>query len=296
MPCADDDARCDCGGRWSSRPVGTAEALDVLPRLDLAMASTDVSAVRIDQAALYADVQETGTALRAPAGHISLRVDPYLLPGGSTMATRPDGQRALLLGTGRDRPPRHRVGIRADASAAILDDLPGATAAVRGVVGDPRIPWQEADQIAQLDTLVRGGSFERRRALGEVYPEQAASVDLRCLPEILLHLCGIGLPLSVAVVGEGIAHLTTGRIALVEERVPGQVETVLDNAMVGIGTDRLREMLLVVSHGPCGPTPSLELYDPRGEVVLVLTQIGAVGAARHSAWADMAHSLPPARG
>ncbi|WP_029150066.1 hypothetical protein [Microbacterium indicum] len=295
-----------CAGDVRIVDLPARDVLRLLPMLDTALAVTGGPGAVVAQSGPYAEPSAQGTALAVDPYAVVLRVAPDRL--SPYVFARPDGECVLQLRT-RGGHVAHRVRGMSDADRLILAGLArtdgGDPVCMPDGAGDPfpDVPglvdpapaaWQEGDQLAQLDAILADGGVLRWNQIADCPEVAVRSADAGVLPALFEHLCATELPLGAAVFGEAAAQLASGRVHLVTSSGEGRLAVVLGQSTLDVDLHAVHECLLVRSHGPHGLTSALELYDPDGRAIVLLTQFGIVGEATHGAWEDLTASLPVA--
>jgi putative hemin transport protein len=294
------DDRCDRAGGCAGdghpcpREVPVPEALAVLPLLEYALAVTGSPGAVIAQTGCFAEPAESGGPFRPPRDLIALRLRPDRLR--AIVTERGRGERVLQLVSWAGE-VSHRVRALSDTDHLVLDGLSRPSARRPEAAADPgpprvTMPWNEADQLAQIDAVLSDGGLTRRRGLASHYQGEVSAVEPGVLPVLLDHLCSTRLPVGAAVFADAMAQLAEGEVQLVSSSEQGRMGTVIGQSTLDVDLTKVHELLLVRSHGPHGLTSALEIHDERGRMTAMLTQFGIVEAEVHAAWEDVAASLP----
>lgn len=230
-------------------------------------------------------------------GQITLRLRPENLH--ANVLARSDGEdRELMVEfSAFDGHPVHLVRVASEFDALVMDGL--ARSAGEGLTQERKslpqvfIPWEEGDQLGQIDAILDDGGETRRELLPHCYTgPHPRAVNQWILPSVFEHLCTTGLSLSVVVFAEGVAQAVTGFVHVTSTDASGRMSVGLGCASLDVELALVHEALLVRSHGPLGLTSAIELYDDRHHVLALLTQLGSVSPDVHRAWELLAESLP----
>ncbi|KPI06670.1 hypothetical protein OK074_4109 [Actinobacteria bacterium OK074] len=249
---------------------------------------------RIDQAGSYAVPTLRGDAFAVRPGSIALRVDGAGIPSavvardGGAVAVRlldPAG-RTVHEGRLLSEGDRLLLGLVRTVDAGAW--FTGPSAAVPEVP-----PWQNGDQLAQLDAVLADGGASRRAAFHD-YRGEHRPIDVDVVASVLDHVWSVGLPIGVAVFAPSAMQACAGRVHVTDRTVRGRLFAAIADSSVEIDLAAVRSCHLVRSTATHGPTSALELDDGEGRCVAVVTQFGVVGEDVHAAWEDLAESLPGA--
>ncbi len=300
-------SQCDCcamrGESRSCDPQLVTTEIDVGMALvgcaafECAFAITGSVGVVLAQSGPYAPVSEPGEAFPMAPGQITLRLRPENLH--ANVLARSDGEdRELMVEfSAFDGHPVHLVRVASEFDALVMDGL--ARSAGEGLTQERKslpqvfIPWEEGDQLGQIDAILDDGGETRRELLPHCYTgPHPRAVNQWILPSVFEHLCTTGLSLSVVVFAEGVAQAVTGFVHVTSTDASGRMSVGLGCASLDVELALVHEALLVRSHGPLGLTSAIELYDDRHHVLALLTQLGSVSPDVHRAWELLAESLP----
>ncbi|MER5769148.1 hypothetical protein [Streptomyces sp. NPDC001985] len=289
-----------CGGRGSSMRLIDARMPELTRCLTLfqyVQAVTGGRVALIDQAGSYAVPSLRGEAFALQPGSIALRVDGGAV--ASAVVVRDEDAGAVVLHLfDADGRTVHQGRLLSEGDrllmglAGTVDALaPAPAAAPSALPGSPA--WESGDQLAQLDEILVDGGAARRRAFGRYRGEHRA-IDAGVVPEVLEHVCSVGLPIGVAVFAPGAMQACGGRVHVTDQTIGGQVFAAIAESSVQIHLPGVRACHLVRSTAAHGPTSAIELDDEDGRCVAVITQFGIVGEQVHTAWEHLAASLPDA--
>ena len=292
------------GSRCGDQQLVTTEidvgmALVGCAAFECAFAVTGSIGVVLAQSGPYAPVSTPGEAFPMAPGQITLRVRPENLH--ASVIARSDGERRELMVelSAFGGHPVHLVRVASEFDTLVMDGL--ARSAGEGLTENKQslpqvfIPWEEGDQLGQIDAILDDGGEIRRELLPQYYAgPHPRWINERVLPAVFEHLCTTGLPLSVVVFAEGVAQAVTGFVHVANTDARGRMSVGLGCASLDLELTLVHEALLVRSHGPLGLTSAIELYDDRHHVLALLTQLGSVSPEVHRAWELLAESLPDA--
>lgn len=250
---------------------------------------------RIDQAGSYAVPSRCGEAFAVRPGTIALRIDDG--GGGvvSAVVVRDEGTGTVALHLfDADGRTAHQGRLLSEADR-LLVGLARPAGAGPPVAGPSSAPgpadWEDGDQLAQFDAVIRDGGVARRRAFDRYRGEHRA-IDAGVLPAVLDQVCSTGLPIGVAVFAPAAMQACGGRVHVTDRTVGGQLFAVIAQSTVEIELARVRACHLVRSAGAHGLTSAIELDDEDGRCVAAITQFGIVGERVHTEWEHLAESLP----
>ncbi|MES5818454.1 hypothetical protein [Streptomyces sp. RG80] len=250
---------------------------------------------RIDQAGSYAVPSVRGDAFAVRPGEIALRLDGAGVDSAVVVRDQGTGEVALHL-LDADGRTAHQGRLLSDGDRLLAGLARTVGAGTRGVgpAAPPEVPmWQNGDQLAQLDAVLADGGAARRAAFDR-YRGEHREIDARVVPEVLDHVCSVGLPVGVAVFAPSAMQACAGRVHVTDRTADGRVFAAIDQSSVEIDLAAVRACRLVRATAAHGPTSALELDDADGRCVAVLTQFGIVGEPVHAAWEHLAASLPDA--
>lgn len=275
--------------------LAVADALSAMSLLGHAFAVTGSAAAVLAQSGSYAPPSEPGQAFTAPDGRISVRLRPERLR--ADVIEREDGSERLIELRSADGRTEHRVRVLSDIDALVVEGLARTRGTWPSRMATPRVqrvfvPWEEGDQLAQIDAVLADGGTVRRTRL--VSCLGARRIETGVLPALFEHLCTTQLPLSVLVFAGGLAQGAAGTVHIASTSENGRMSVVLGAANLDIELALVREALIVRTHGPLGPTSAIELCDDRRQVLAMLVQLGAIAPDVHRAWERLAASLPAA--
>lgn len=329
QPPAGDGQPCRCGAGPGSCPMqghrrkavdGPAQALhaDVdeaarcLELFERAVSVTGTAAATIQQIGPYHRVSFTGEAFAVAEGATTLRLEREAVTSlvrvkpmpGSGARPHPPGLH-LLDATGAVVHHCHpltafdQLLLDGLARSGTEDDCEGdgghsieraATPLTsRGDRAQATLPWDEGDQLAQIDAILHDGGVRRRQLFNELYPYPHAHADPTVLAAVLTHLADLGCPLTLGVFSDGAFQAAGGPIRTVREH-HHRLHLAMPSASIELDLSHIRECFLVRSHGPLGPTWGIELYDGVGCVGL-LTQVGIVEPVAHEQWERVVGSV-----
>ncbi|NYD67255.1 hypothetical protein [Agromyces atrinae] len=281
------------GRRISGRADDVAACLSLL---ECAVAVTSNGAAIISEAGPYVIPSFTGGALPYRESHINVRMHAPGLSVAIAADADPDaGRPAALHLFDAAGASTHRAYATSTGDALVIDGI----ARDGGLLpSSPRIDaepvsatrWETGDQLAHLDSIVVD-SVDRRRRLALVDPSVARRIDPGVVPLVLSHLCTVGLVVTFGVPTTTLVQLHRSRLTAVEHHA-GTVSMSAGSCTVTYDRASAVECWAVRSHGVHGPTTSLELYDASWRCILVVTQLGIIGEAAHSAWEHLTDSLP----
>lgn len=286
------DAHCGSVRRVDPR---TPDFVRCLTLFQYVHAVTGGPVARIEQAGEYAVPGLRGEAFAVRPGSITLRVDGDGIASAGVVRDEAGGTVSLLLhDTGGRIAHRGQLLSEGDRLLAGLTPVadPGPPGGPPPAADSP--PWEDGDQLAQLDAILVDGGLARRRAFDR-YRGEHRPVDPAVLPAVLDHLCSAGLPVGVAVFARSAAlQACAGRIQVTDRTIGGRLFAAIEESAVEIDLPGVRACRLVRSRAAHGPTSALELDDADGRCVAVLTQFGPVGQRVHEEWEQLTASLPDA--
>ncbi|ALJ19598.1 hypothetical protein [Microbacterium sp. No. 7] len=240
---------------------------------------------------------EVPTAPRGPfrvsRGRVSMRIDldavtdAFLVESVDHAGTLPE-----LQLHGPDGQPAHRChalrgddGLVLEGLSRVVDAPPtplraGLDECLRAKEPCPDDP---IDQLERIDSLLTRRSGHLAIAHRHIRPD--------VLPAVLEHVRAIGLPLGVAVLSSAALHPVQDVVDDVT-RARGVTVVTMRDTVFEIALSAVRHCILVRLSGTHGNTSMLELYDADDSCVALISQFGIVGAEVHTAWEEIADSLP----
>ncbi|GGZ03610.1 hypothetical protein GCM10010365_23110 [Streptomyces poonensis] len=287
-----------CGRRNSAvRLIDTRmpELARCLTLFRYVQAVTGGPVAHIDQAGSYAVPSLRGDAFAVQPGSIALRIDPDGVASAVVEHDKgTDSVTLRLLDADGRTVHQGRLLSEGDRLLAGLVGTVDAGAPAAGPSAAPEVPaWENGDQLAQLDAILTDGGAARRRASGR-YRGTHRAIDVSVVPAVLDHVCSVGLPIGVAVFAPAAMQACSGRLHVTDQTIDGRVFAAFADGSVEIDLAGVRACHLVRSTAAHGPTSAIELDDADGRCVAVITQFGIVGEDVHTAWEDLATSLPDA--
>ncbi|AXG81989.1 hypothetical protein [Streptomyces paludis] len=287
-----------CGRRHSSTRLidpRMPELARCLTLFQYVQAVTGGPVARIDQAGNYAFPSLRGDAFAVHPGSIALRLDSGGVASAVVARDESSGTVALHLYDAAGRTVHQgRLLSEGDRLLAGLAGTVDAGAPAAGPAAAPEVPaWENGDQLAQLDTVLVDGGIARRAAFDRYRGEHRA-IDAGVVPDVLDHVCSVGLPIGVAVFAPAAMQACGGRVHVTDRTIGGRVFAAVAESSVEIDLKGVRACHLVRSPAAHGPTSAIELDDEDGRCVAVITQFGMVGEEVHAAWEHLAASLPDA--
>lgn len=249
---------------------------------------------RIDQAGSYAVPSLRGDAFAVQPGSIALRLDAEGVDSAVVVRDEGTGSVALHL-FDTDGRTAHQGRLLSDGDRLLAGLTPtvhaGSTAAAPPSAPLAVPAWENGDQLAQLDAVLADGGAARRAAFDR-YRGEHREIEAGVVSAVLDHVCSVGLPVGVAVFGPSALQACGGPVHVTDRTVGGRVFAAIADSSVEIDLAAVRACHLVRSTAAHGPTSALELDDEDGRCVAVITQFGIVGERVHTAWEDLAASLP----
>ncbi|MFE0673199.1 hypothetical protein [Streptomyces sp. NPDC058867] len=247
----------------------------------------------LDQAGGYAPPSLRGEAFAVRPGAITLRLDPEGIASALVIRDGRTGSATLHLLDTEGR-TAHQGRLLSDGDRLLADLIrtvtPGSTPAAHRAAPDLP-PWQDGDQLAQLDEILTDGGAARRARFAH-YGGDHRPVDPEAVPAVLEHACSVGLPLGVAVFAPSALQASAGHVHITDRTTGGRVFAAIGDSTLELDLTRVAACHLVRSTATHGPTTSLELDDAQGHCAALLTQFGPVGEETHRAWESLTTSLP----
>lgn len=289
------------GGGGSVRLIDARmpELARCLTLFQYVQAVTGGPVARIDQAGSYAEPTLLGEAFAVRPGAIALRIDAAGIDTAVVARDDDTGSVALRLLDAGGRTV-HQGRLLSEGDRLLAGLAPTVHAGARPAAQAPPPPpspevppWQDGDQLVQLDAVLADGGVSRRSSFHR-YGGAHRPVEVDVIASVLDHVCSIGLPIGVGVFAPATLQSCAGRVHVTDRTVGGRVFAALADSSVEIDLAAVRACHLVRSTAAHGPTSALELDDGDGRCVAVITQFGMVGEDVHEAWEDLAASLPDA--
>ncbi|MFT3944297.1 MAG: hypothetical protein QM705_10820 [Ancrocorticia sp.] len=297
--CAMHGARC-VDPQLVTTGIDMGMALVGCASFECVFAVTGSVGVVLAQTGPYTTLSEPGEAFPLLPGQITVRLRPESLHASILERTDGDFRELMVEFSAFGGHPVHLVRVASDFDNLIMDGL--LRSASEGLTQERKslpqvfIPWEEGDQLGQIDAILDDGGETRRELLPHYYGgPRPRWINQRVLPAVFEHLCTTALPLSVVVFAEGVAQAVTGFVHVASADANGRMSIGLGSASLDLELSLVHEALLVQSHGPLGLTSAIELYDDRHHVLALLTQIGSVSPEVHRSWELLAESLPDAQ-
>ncbi|MFJ2814933.1 hypothetical protein [Streptomyces sp. NPDC087294] len=248
----------------------------------------------IDQAGSYAPPTLRGEAFTVHPGEITLRVDGAGIDAAVVTRDAEDTVAIHLLDHQGRTIHRGRLLSEGDRLLAGLTDTIEAGTTPTAPPAPPAVPpWENGDQLTQLDAILTDGGLARRAEFHN-YRAEHREIALDVVPAVLDHVCSVGLPIGVGVFAPSVMQASYGPVHVTDRTLGGRVFAALAHSSVEFDLTAVHACHLVRSTAAHGPTSALELDDEEGRCVAVITQFGMVGADVHGAWEDLASSLPDA--
>ncbi|MET8981373.1 hypothetical protein ABZX85_37830 [Streptomyces sp. NPDC004539] len=255
-------------------------------------AVTEGPVARIDQAGCYSVPTLRGEAFSVRPGGVALRLDGEAVDSAVLVQDESGGGAVelRLLDQGGRTVHRGRLLSEGDRLLAGLVEGVGSAAGVSN--GLPEVPgWEDGDQLAQFDAVLRDGGVERRVGFPR-YRGECREVDAGVVPAVFDHLCSVELPIGIGVFAPGVMQACAGPVHVTDVTSGGRLFAAVGQGSVEFDLTGVHTCRLVRSSAAHGPTSALELDDREGRCVAVITQFGIVGEAVHEAWEHLAASLP----
>lgn len=145
------------------------------------------------------------------------------------------------------------------------------------------------DQIDLVDAHLIDSGSARLRTLTAHEGDGARRVAPRALEQLLDGLAELGLRPTVGVTS-GLLQSHTGPIEAVGHAGP-TLRVRSGAAVLAVGASAQQRTWVTTAHGPHGPTSALELFDPEGRALVLLTLMGRHPVAAHRAWQELVAAL-----
>ncbi|MFT4125292.1 MAG: heme transporter [Gordonia sp. (in: high G+C Gram-positive bacteria)] len=269
----------------------------MLPALGQAVGVTAAGPVVMNAVGSYDAPALPGGPIRCEVGRISLRLNPSRL--GQALITEPGGPvppTVRLYDEGGNIAHATYLSERSDRLAfetIALDHLGAPAAAPVPAACPAAAVGPDEDQISLFDSVLADGGVGRLAELprhGGPDGSGFAQVDTRQVVAALEYASMVTMPVTVGAAATGCLQLHRDHLDGAREHREHLV-IAAGAARVMVNFPLASACWVTWSHGVCGRTGALEVYDRSGRASLVVTQTGPVPAPALVAWNDLLTDL-----
>ncbi len=279
-----------------------------LPLLDQVVGVTVAGPVLMNDVGVHDRPELMGGPIRCRESRISLRLNPERL--GRALVTEPsvtvpptlrlfdvDGNtaHATYLTEHSDRLAFEALSLTHGPSSDLCDggdiDELMVDEVTRGATTlADTLPAPEADQVAQLDSVLADGGAARLTALPRFSDSGYARIDARQAIAGIEHAALMSMPVTLATTAPGCIQMRHDMLGGAREH-RGSMVVASSGARAMINFNLISQCWVTWSQGVWGPTGSIELYDRAGHCSMIITQTGSVAGAAHEAWSYLMTDL-----
>lgn len=261
----------------------------VLPHLGAVSAVTCNGCARMSHTAPYDRFTVTDGPFRCADDHVSLRIHtPSIAALTAIAGSCAEGTPPVLRLTNAFGQSVHQAYLHTGPDESTLAAIKAMPDHFQRTYPEApswdRQTWEEADQVAHIDSISADCGFSRRRAMHQL--GIGTPLDPKAAGGLLADLAAQMLPVTMAVPNAGCTQLLRAQINALEQRA-GLIHVLAGTGMLTFDPMHIAECLVTTAHGVMGPTSMIELYDYSQRCVALFTQTGPTCPHLHAAWQEL---------